>query len=113
MDVFSEAKQKGKIRAHGCSCQAIEALRAAAKSPWVEVDLARLNPIGSYMDADPQTVLGGDAEMKARAKRMVGMKVLGQGDRLRGRMRRSNMRCRWEYWMRSRLGRRARRSRRI
>src|SRR6266404_248326 len=34
MDVLSEAKQKGIIRAHGCSCHSIEALRAAAKSPW-------------------------------------------------------------------------------
>src|SRR3984893_1055466 len=49
MDVLSEAKQKGVIRAHGCSCHSIEALPAAAKSPWVEVDLARINPIGSHM----------------------------------------------------------------
>ena len=53
MDVFSEAKQKGIIRAHGCSCHSIEALLAAAKSPWVEVDFARINPIGSHMDARP------------------------------------------------------------
>src|SRR5947209_5534030 len=55
MDVLSDAKEKGIIRAHGCSCHSIEALRAAAKSPWVEVDLARINPIGSHMDADPET----------------------------------------------------------
>ena len=48
MDVLSEAKQKGIIRAHGCSCHTIEALRAAAKSPWVEIDLARINPIGAH-----------------------------------------------------------------
>ncbi len=53
MDVLSEAKQKGIIRAHGCSCHSIEALRAAAKSPWVDVDLVRINPIGSHMDDDP------------------------------------------------------------
>src|SRR5215469_10483088 len=53
MDVLSEAKQKGMIRAHGCSCHSIEALRAAAASPWVEVDLARINPSGAYMDANP------------------------------------------------------------
>src|SRR5579872_6611284 len=80
MDVFSEAKEKGIIRAHGCSCHSIEALRAAAKSPWVEVDLARINPIGSHMDADPQTVLAVLREMKAAGKAVVGMKVLGQGD---------------------------------
>jgi 1-deoxyxylulose-5-phosphate synthase len=80
MDVFSEAKQKGIIRAHGCSCHSIEALRAAAKSPWVEVDLARINPIGAYMDAEPATVVGVLKEMKAAGKAVVGMKILGQGD---------------------------------
>lgn len=80
MDVLAEAKQKGIVRAHGCSCHSIEALRAAAKSPWVEVDLVRLNPIGSHMDADPQTVLAVVKEMKAAGKGVVGMKILGQGD---------------------------------
>jgi 1-deoxyxylulose-5-phosphate synthase len=80
MDVFSEAKEKGIIRAHGCSCHSIDALRAAAKSPWVEIDLVRLNPIGSHMDAEPGTVLEGLREMRAKGKGIVGMKILGQGD---------------------------------
>jgi 1-deoxyxylulose-5-phosphate synthase len=79
MDVLSEAKQKGTIRAHGCSCHSIDALRVAAKSPWVEVDLARINPVGAYMDADPETVVGVLREMKAAGKAVVGMKILGQG----------------------------------
>src|SRR5262252_8528247 len=79
MDVLSEAKQKGIIRAHGCSCHSIDALRAAAKSPWVEIDLARINPIGAYMDSDPATVLSVLKEMKAAGKAVVGMKILGQG----------------------------------
>src|ERR1700691_1118227 len=80
MDVLSEAKHKGIIRAHGCSCHSIEALRAAAKSPWVEVDLARINPIGSHMDADPKTVVDVLREMRAAGKAVIGMKILGQGD---------------------------------
>jgi aryl-alcohol dehydrogenase-like predicted oxidoreductase len=80
MDVFSEAKQKGIIRSHGCSCHSIEALRAAAKSPWVEIDLVRINPIGSHMDADPETVVSVLREMRASGKAIVGMKILGQGD---------------------------------
>lgn len=80
MDVLSEAKEKGVLRAHGCSCHSIEALRAAAKSPWVEVDLARINPIGSHMDADPATVVNVLREMKAAGKAVIGMKILGQGD---------------------------------
>jgi len=80
MDVLAEAKEKGIIRAHGCSCHTIGALRAAAQSPWVEVDLARINPIGSHMDADPETVLAVLRSMKAAGKAVVGMKILGQGD---------------------------------
>ncbi len=79
MDVLSEAKQKGVIRAHGCSCHSIEALRAAAKSPWVDVDLARVNPVGAFMDAEPDTVVSVLREMKANGKAVVGMKILGQG----------------------------------
>jgi 1-deoxyxylulose-5-phosphate synthase len=80
MDVLSEAKEKGVLRAHGCSCHSIEALRAAAKSPWVELDLVRINPIGSHMDADPETVISVIREMRADGKAIVGMKILGQGD---------------------------------
>jgi aryl-alcohol dehydrogenase-like predicted oxidoreductase len=79
MDALSEAKQKGIVRAHGCSCHSIEALRAAAKSPWVEIDLARINPVGAAMDADPATVVGVLKEMKSAGKAIVGMKILGQG----------------------------------
>ena len=80
MDVLSEAKEKGTIGAHGCSCHSIEALRAAAQSPWVEVDLARINPIGSHMDADPETVVSVLRQMKTAGKGVIGMKILGQGD---------------------------------
>ncbi len=80
MDVLSEAKQKGEIRAHGVSCHSLVALKAAAASPWVDVDLVRLNPIGSHMDADPDTVIGVIKEMRAKGVGIVGMKILGQGD---------------------------------
>jgi 1-deoxyxylulose-5-phosphate synthase len=80
MDVLSEAKEKGIIRTHGCSCHSIEALRAAAKSPWVEVDLVRMNPIGSHMDSDPETVASVIREMRLAGKGIIGMKILGQGD---------------------------------
>jgi aryl-alcohol dehydrogenase-like predicted oxidoreductase len=80
MDVLSEAKEKGVIRAHGVSCHSIEALRAAAASPWVEVDLVRMNPVGAYMDADPQTVAGVIKQMRAAGKGIIGMKILGQGE---------------------------------
>jgi len=80
MDVLSEAKEKGIIRAHGCSCHKIEALRLAAQSPWVDVMLSRINPIGSHMDADPDTVKATLAQGRAGGKGIIGMKILGQGD---------------------------------
>jgi aryl-alcohol dehydrogenase-like predicted oxidoreductase len=79
-EVLSEAKQKGIIRAHGCSCHSIEALRTAAKSPWVEVHLVRINPVGAYMDAAPDTVVSVMREMRANGHAIVGMKILGQGE---------------------------------
>jgi diketogulonate reductase-like aldo/keto reductase len=80
MDVFAEAKQKGIIRAHGCSCHDIGALRAAAGSPWVDVGLVRINPIGSHMDDTPDTVVSVIRNMKAAGKAVVGIKILGEGD---------------------------------
>jgi 1-deoxyxylulose-5-phosphate synthase len=80
MDALSEAKHKGVIRAHGVSCHSLTALRAAAASPWVEVDLVRLNPIGSHMDADPDTIIKIIKQMRADGKGIIGMKILGQGD---------------------------------
>jgi aryl-alcohol dehydrogenase-like predicted oxidoreductase len=80
MDVLEEAKHQGIIGAHGCSCHSIEALRAAAASPWVDVDLVRINPIGSHMDADPDMVVSVIKQMKSAGKGVIGMKILGQGD---------------------------------
>src|SRR5207247_3082111 len=80
MDVLSEAKEKGIIRAHGCSCHSIEALRVAAKSPWVEVHLVRINPVGAFMDSDPNTVVSVMGEMRAAGKAIIGLKILGQGE---------------------------------
>lgn len=79
MDVLSEAWEKGTIRAHGVSCHTLEALRVAAKTPWVQVDLARINPIQAYMDSDPGTVISVLREMKKVGKGVIGMKIMGQG----------------------------------
>jgi aryl-alcohol dehydrogenase-like predicted oxidoreductase len=83
MEVLSEAREKGIIRTHGTSCHTLGALKAAAKNPWVQVDLARINPAQAHMDADPATVLGVLKEMKAAGKGVIGMKILGAG-KLRG-----------------------------
>ncbi|MBI2686696.1 MAG: aldo/keto reductase [Acidobacteria bacterium] len=79
MDVIDEAQAKGVIRTKGVSCHTIEALRTAAAEPWVEVDLARLNPAQAAMDADPNTVISVLKQMKAAGKGVIGMKILGAG----------------------------------
>ena len=85
MAVLSEAKEKGIIRAHGVSCHDLGALKSAAASDWVDVDLARLNPAGAIMDAAVSEVLPVLAEMKRKGKGVIGMKILGAG-RLRDRV---------------------------
>jgi aryl-alcohol dehydrogenase-like predicted oxidoreductase len=85
MDVVSEAVDRGIVRSHGVSCHTIQALRTAAKEPWVEIEFARINPAQAHMDADPATVLSVLKEMKQNGKGVVGMKILGQGD-LRSRV---------------------------
>lgn len=84
MDVISEAREKGIVRSHGLSAHSLDALKAAAKEPWVEIEFARLNPAQLHMDADPQTIVRVLQETKAAGKGVVGMKILGQGD-LRGK----------------------------
>ena len=77
--MLSEAKQKGIIRTHGVSCHTLGALKTAAQTDWVEVDLARLNPVGASMDADPETVISVLRTMKQKGKGVIGMKILGAG----------------------------------
>ncbi|MBY0506253.1 MAG: aldo/keto reductase [Bryobacteraceae bacterium] len=80
MAVISEMQEKGIVRTKGTSCHTLGSLKVAAKTPWVEVDLARFNAHGIAMDSkDPQVVLAVLKEMKAAGKGIIGMKVLGAG----------------------------------
>jgi len=79
MEYISELQAKGIVRTKGVSCHTMAALRAAAASPWVEVDLARFNPAGVQMDASPAEVLPVLRQMKAAGKGIIGMKILGAG----------------------------------
>src|SRR5882762_8190026 len=79
MAVISEAREKGIVRTHGTSCHTLGALKVAANHPWVEVDLARINPAQAQMDANPATVVSVLKQMKAASKGVIGMKILGAG----------------------------------
>lgn len=79
MDYLSGAREDGIIRAHGVSCHSLGALQTAAGEPWVQVDLARMNPAGVRMDAEVPTVVKVLQDMKAKGKGVIGMKILGGG----------------------------------
>jgi aryl-alcohol dehydrogenase-like predicted oxidoreductase len=85
MDVLAEAKDRKFVRSVGISCHSLEAMKVAAKSPWLDVCLVRLNPFGVRMDGDTDEVLPGVAEMRAAGKGLIAMKVLGEGQ-LRNRV---------------------------
>lgn len=85
MDVIDEYKDKGIIRTRGISCHSLDALKQVPKTAWVDVDLARVNPIGALMDSDPATVIGVLREIKQAGKGVIGMKILGEG-RMRHRV---------------------------
>ena len=85
MDVFAEEKEAGKVKAVGVSCHSFGALQAAAKLPWVDVILARLNPHGVGMDDTPENVLAVLKEAKANGKAIIGMKIYGEGKLVRKR----------------------------
>ncbi len=84
MDVFEEARQAGKIRAHGVTCHSFAALQAAAASDWVQINQVRWNPRGAHMDAEVKTVQELFGKMRSKGQGMIGMKVVGQGDIVNG-----------------------------
>ncbi len=80
MEYLAEAKAAGLVRAHGTSCHGMDPLRTSAKHPFVEIDLARINPEGLIMDdKQPEVVASELQEMHDRGVGVVGMKILGEG----------------------------------
>ena len=58
----------------------MDPLSTAAKNPFVEVDLARINPEGLIMDdKKPDEVASGLEEMHNAGKGVIGMKIFGEG----------------------------------
>lgn len=79
MDVLSEAKAKGKIRAVGVSCHNLDAMKTASELDWVDVMLSRINPYGVRMDGSPEEVTAVLKTAQDNGKGMLGMKILGEG----------------------------------
>jgi predicted aldo/keto reductase-like oxidoreductase len=81
MDALSEFKAKGWVKAVGVSCHGMDPLRTAVKTDWVDVDLARINPVGvkARMDGTPGEVVPCLRAMHDAGKGILGMKILGEG----------------------------------
>jgi 1-deoxyxylulose-5-phosphate synthase len=87
MDAFEEAKDKKWIRSKGVSCHSLPALRDAATSDWVEVNLVRVNPQARYIDGEePKWTASGNnvapvveqlKTMHAKGHGIIGMKIFG------------------------------------
>jgi len=90
MDAFDQAQSKGWIRTKGCSCHGLRALRAATKSDWMEVQLARINPQAHHVDQDLPDVHDPHGKydeamkeikaMHAKGRGVIAMKLCGNGD---------------------------------
>ncbi|HDL18246.1 MAG TPA: aldo/keto reductase [Bacteroidetes bacterium] len=78
-DDLAAAKEKGIIRAHGVSCHSPEALQTAADYDWVDVLLARINPLGIRMDDKPAKVMPVLRQARKNGKGVLGMKIFGCG----------------------------------
>ena len=79
MELMANLKQKGMIRAHGVSCHSLEALEAAANSPWVDSVHTRINPYGMSMDGPTEKVVPILQKIHSAGKGVIGMKIIGEG----------------------------------
>ena len=80
MDILDNLKSKGIIRAHGVSVHSLDAMKAALKSPWVDVIHTRINPYGIAMDKpDPTEVVEVIHQLHESGKGVIGMKLVGNG----------------------------------
>lgn len=76
---LEELKQKGAIRAHGCSFHNFPALKVAAEHPWIDVIYARVNNAGKSMDAPPEEIAATLKKARENGKAVIGMKIFGEG----------------------------------
>lgn len=80
MDILSNLKAKGIIKAHGTSVHSLPAMKAALASDWVDVIHVRINPYGIAMDTpDPKEVVDVIHELHNSGKGVIGMKLIGNG----------------------------------
>ena len=79
VEVLEAAKQKGIIRAHGISIHNLDVLKGVPNNPWVDICLARINPIGPFMDGKPEEIVQVLNKIHDAGKAVAGIKILGEG----------------------------------
>jgi aryl-alcohol dehydrogenase-like predicted oxidoreductase len=81
MDILENLKVKKVIGAHGVSVHSLEAMEAAADSPWVDVIHVRINPFGEVMDkGSAAAVIPVIEKLHKAGKGVIGMKLIGNGN---------------------------------
>ncbi len=90
---FEKFKSEGKIRAHGVTCHSFEALQDAYKSDWVQIHQVRWNAYQSHMDNDVAKCRDLFAQMRRKGQGVIGMKVVGEGDLVKGKNAKTPEEC--------------------
>ncbi len=78
MDVFSEAKEKQRVRAVGVSCHGWDPLVDSVGGDWVETHLVRINPFEAMMDGKHEDVAAQMKKMHEKGRGIIGMKIFGE-----------------------------------
>lgn len=80
MDILSDLKAKGIVKAHGVSVHSLDAMKDAVNHPWVDVIHVRINPYGIAMDKpEPEEVVEVIQQLYESGKGIIGMKLVGNG----------------------------------
>ncbi len=80
MEVLSQAREEGVVRANGVSCHSLEAMETAIDEPWAEVILARFNPGETRMDGSVPVIRNILEKYQEKGKGVIQMKVFGGGE---------------------------------
>ena len=80
MEVLSQAREEGIVRAHGVSCHSLEAMETAIDEPWAQVMLSRYNPGEARMDGNIPVIRKVLEKYQEKGKGVIQMKVFGGGD---------------------------------
>ncbi|UCD51848.1 MAG: aldo/keto reductase, partial [Phycisphaerales bacterium] len=97
-DELAEMKEQGAVRAVGVSCHDVGALKIAAKDPWTDVILARINNTGkdAEMDGSPAEVAAVLKQARANGKVVLGMKILGAGKLVKPEHKDASLKYVWQ-----------------